>query len=83
MTTAPESAPVPVPGWLPAATASRTQARHHDLVDVEGIEIDSGMARTMKNLWSAGIETHQSCQGFPEDYSPARIFEVTIVMETD
>ena len=76
MTADPTNSPVPVPGWLPIETAVRTQARHHDLVEAAGIEVDAEMAPILEKLWSVGIETHQSCQGFPRDYSPARIFEV-------
>lgn len=65
MTADPTNSPVPVPGWLPIETAVRTQARHHDLVEAAGIEVDAEMAPILEKLWSVGIETHQSCQGFP------------------
>ncbi len=65
-----------IPAWLPARTADRTRARHHRQIEVNGIGIDERMAPIMRDLWTAGAQTHQSCEGFAEDYDPARVFEV-------
>lgn len=44
------------------------QLEMHPQVELDGIEVDEGIADLLRALWSLGIATQFSCQGDPDRY---------------
>jgi len=52
----------------------RYRSDPHPQVDVEGIEVDEGMADLLLALWKLGLDTQFSCQGHLDKFVPYSSF---------
>jgi len=74
-------------GWRAGYEVGRTHEREgvryateryrsdpHSQVEVEGIEVDEGMADILLALWKLGLDTQYSCQGHADKFAPYDTF---------
>jgi|GEM_PF-4017611 hypothetical protein len=52
----------------------RYRSDPHPQVEVEGIEVDEGMADLLLALWKLGLDTQYSCQGHVDKFAPYDTF---------